>query len=370
MDNTARAIAFYLPQFHPIPENDEWWGRGFTEWTNTAKAKPLFRGHYQPHLPADLGFYDLRLAEAREAQADMARQYGIEGFCYYEYWFAGKRLIERPFNEVLTSGKPDFPFCICWANQTWTGIWHGAPNRILIEQTYPGMADHEAHFHEWLKAFRDKRYITVDNKPLLLIYRPMEIPDIQEVIDFWRRLSVESGLEGLHLVGVCEDPDWVPGDHGFDASVTPRLPLHKTFNWAPWWQPIKKIKSLLKKWRKLPTVFNYADVMRDFLGAAPPGVENYPCLVPNWDNTPRSGSRGFVLHESTPELFRAHVNQAMEMTKDVPVEHRLLFIKSWNEWAEGNHLEPDDRFGHDYLEVLRDELSALRSSPGSSAHRD
>ena len=142
----ARAIALYLPQFHPIPENDAWWGSGFTEWTNTAKARPLFAGHHQPHVPADLGFYDLRLPETREAQAALARRYGIEGFCYYHYWFAGRRILERPFDEVLASGKPDFPFCLCWANESWTGIWHGAPGRILIEQTYPGPADHAAHF--------------------------------------------------------------------------------------------------------------------------------------------------------------------------------------------------------------------------------
>lgn len=139
----VRAIAFYLPQFHPIPENDEWWGKGFTEWTNTAKAKPLFPGHYQPHVPADLGFYDLRLTEARVAQAEMAAEYGIEGFCYWHYWFAGKRLLEHPFNEVMQSGKPDFPFCLGWANDTWSGIWHGAPNRVLIEQTYPGLEDYK-----------------------------------------------------------------------------------------------------------------------------------------------------------------------------------------------------------------------------------
>jgi len=154
-EGTARLIAFYLPQFHPIPENDNWWGKGFTEWTNVAKARPLFRKHYQPHVPADLGFYDLRLPEVRAAQAVMARSVGIEGFCYWHYWFAGKRLLERPFNEVLKSGEPDFPFCLGWANQTWTGIWHGAPNRILIEQTYPGRADYEKHFHALLEAFHD-----------------------------------------------------------------------------------------------------------------------------------------------------------------------------------------------------------------------
>jgi lipopolysaccharide biosynthesis protein len=316
----------------------------------------LFRGHYQPHVPADLGFYDLRVPEVREQQAALARQYGIEGFCYYEYWFAGKRLLERPFNEVLASGRPDYPFCICWANQTWTGIWHGAPGRILIEQTYPGMDDHEAHFAQWLRAFRDRRYLRVDNRPLLLIYRPLEIPEIRAVTAFWRRLAGESGLEGLHLVGVSHDPDWIPQDCGFDASVTPHTPLHRTFNWAPWNRPVLKLRSLVKKWRNRPTVVNYADVYRDLLVTVPAGVENYPCLVPNWDNTPRSGWRGFVLHDSTPELFRGHVRQALEMTEGTPHEHRLLFVKSWNEWAEGNHLEPDLKFGNRYLEVLGEEL--------------
>ena len=170
MNNKPRLIAFYLPQFHPIPENDEWWGRGFTEWTNVAKAVPLFRGHYQPHFPADLGFYDLRVPEVREAQAAMAKAYGIEGFCYYHYWFGhGRRLLERPFNEVLSSGKPDFPFCLCWANDTWTGIWHGAPNKVLIEQRYPGVEDYKAHFYALLDAFRDPRYMTVDGKKIFII---------------------------------------------------------------------------------------------------------------------------------------------------------------------------------------------------------
>ena len=175
----VRPIALYLPQFHPIPENDEWWGKGFTEWTNTAKAKPLFRGHYQPHAPADLGFYDLRVPETRIAQAEMAKEYGIEAFCYYHYWFAGKRVLERPFAEVLESGKPDFPFCLCWANETWTGIWHGAPNKVLIEQTYPGYDDHRNHFDFLLKAFTDRRYVTVDGKPLFLIFKHSTSPKLR-----------------------------------------------------------------------------------------------------------------------------------------------------------------------------------------------
>src|SRR4030066_949188 len=190
----ARVIALYLPQYPPIPENDEWWGRGFTEWTNTAKARTLFRGHYQPHVPADLGFYDLRVPETRIAQAEMAKEYGIEAFCYYHYWFAGKSLLERPFAEVLESGKPDFPFCLCWANQTWTGIWHGAPNRILIEQTYPGMEDHRRHFEALLPAFCDKRYLKVAGKPLFAIYNPMELPATPRVLELWRGLAANAGL--------------------------------------------------------------------------------------------------------------------------------------------------------------------------------
>jgi len=199
----ARVIAYYLPQYHPIPENDAWWGRGFTEWTNVAKARPLFRGHYQPHIPADLGFYDLRVPEVREAQAEMARAYGIEGFCYWHYWFAGKRLIERPFAEVLESGKPDFPFCLAWANQTWTGIWHGASDRVLIEQTYPGPDDHAAHFRALLPAFRDDRYLKVDGKPMFAILQPADLT--AQVLPQWRDLATAAGLKGFHFVGIVKD---------------------------------------------------------------------------------------------------------------------------------------------------------------------
>src|ERR1017187_7945146 len=196
----ARLIAFYLPQFHPILENDAWWGAGFTEWTNVAKAKPLFPGHYQPHVPADLGFYDLRVPETRTAQAALARNAGIEGFCYYHYWFAEKRLLERPFNEVLKSGEPDFPFCLCWANETWSGVWHGAPNRILIEQTYPGAEDHERHFYDLLPTFQDKRYMRVNNRPLFTLYAPQKLPAAAGFIAQWQNLSQKNGLPGIHFV--------------------------------------------------------------------------------------------------------------------------------------------------------------------------
>jgi len=218
----ARVIAFYLPQFHPIPENDLWWGTGFTEWTNVAKAKPLFSGHYQPRIPADLGFYDLRVPETRLAQAEIAQAYGIEGFCYWHYWFAGEQLLERPFNDVLRTKEPKFPFCLAWANESWTGIWHGAPNRLLRAQTYPGFNDHQVHFYKLLQAFADARYMTVEGKPIFVIYRPESIPEVDRVAEFWRGLAIRSGLSGLHLVAYLhagEFLSWRPQDHGFDAAL-------------------------------------------------------------------------------------------------------------------------------------------------------
>lgn len=354
MDDKARVIAFYLPQYHLIPENDEWWGKGFTEWTNTAKAKPLFRDHYQPHIPADLGFYDLRVSETRIAQAEMAREYGIEGFCYYHYWFAGKRIIERPFNEVLESGQPDFPFCLCWANQTWTGIWHGAPNKILIEQTYPGWMDYEANFNEMLKAFLDPRYMTVNGKPILVVYRPTEIPNLAEVADFWQELAVKAGLPGLFLIGMNHDDNWDPRPHHFDAAILEKSP--RKIKRTPWRYPLRKLDQLLKGYQL--TIYDYKDAMKHMLRKGKIDYLEFPCAFPNWDNSPRSKFNSLIFHGSTPELFREHIKQAIDIVIDNPSEQRLLFIKAWNEWAEGNHLEPDLKFGKQYLEVLRDELRA------------
>ncbi len=353
----ARLVAFYLPQYHPIPENDLWWGKGFTEWTNVAKAKPLFRGHYQPHVPADLGFYDLRVPETRAAQAEMAREAGIESFCYYHYWFAGKRILERPFNEVLRSGQPEFPFCLCWANQTWTGIWHGSPDKVLLEQTYPGDDDHQAHFNELLPAFIDRRYVTVDGKPLFLIYRPNEIPDVRRTMEFWRNLAVKAGLKGLHVVAVLHHKNtWIPEDYGFDACVRSYLSPRKE-KWISWRHPVRKLIRSFQLKNGRPTVYSYEKTLMEIFPNETADVEDYPCLLPNWDNTPRSGAEGVVLHGSTPELFRMQVKRALELTEGIPKERRIIFVKSWNEWAEGNHIEPDLRFGKGYLEVLREEIA-------------
>jgi len=350
----ARLIAYYLPQYHPIPENDLWWGKGFTEWTNTAKAKPMFKGHYQPHLPTELGFYDLRVPEVREAQAAMAKSHGIEGFCYYHYWFGGKRLIERPFDEVLKTKKPDFPFSLCWANATWSGIWHGAPNKILLEQTYPSMADHDAHFDYLLKAFLDERYITVDGKPIFTIYRAWEIPNIVNVLERWRERAVAAGLKGLYLVGVNTNMDWRPEDYGLDATTSVKLPQLRP--WPTWQEPVKRLKCWYERKKGLPTIYKYKDILGELLREEAPDFEDYPNVIHSWDNSPRSGVNGLVFTDSSPELFRTHFKSALELVRDKPPEQKIIFLKSWNEWAEGNHLEPDSKYGKAFLEVIKEEV--------------
>ncbi|MES2979196.1 MAG: glycoside hydrolase family 99-like domain-containing protein [Pseudomonadota bacterium] len=350
----TRVIAFYLPQFHPIPENDAWWGKGFTEWSNVARSRPLFEGHEQPRLPADLGFYDLRLSDVRAAQANMARSAGVEGFCYWHYWFGGKRLLERPFNEVLDSGEPDFPFCLGWANESWTGVWNNEPRRMLMEQTYPGEADDRAHFEYLLKAFRDRRYITVDGKPLLFIYKPLNLPDPKRRLDRWREWAHQAGLPGLHIVGNNQLDFDDAAALGLDAAVVSTLGVVNTKNAL-----LNKTRWLL--WglsKKLdlggPRTVRYSDAIELLIpDLSKFGFEAYPCAYPNWDHTPRSGRKGLVLTGSTPELFEQHMQLAVNAVSQRNDEHRIVFLKSWNEWAEGNYMEPDTRWGHAYLDALR-----------------
>ena len=367
---SIRTIAFYLPQFHPIPENDEWWGKGFTEWTNVAKAKPLFKDHYQPKLPAELGFYDLRVPEVREQQAELARQYGVEGFCYWHYWFGnGKRILERPFNEVLESGKPDFPFCLAWANETWTGIWHGLTNEILIEQTYPGREDYIDHFNNLLKAFKDKRYMRVDDKPIFVVYRPNAIPDIKLFVETFQQQAIENGLKGVYLIATNVPVDWDAEAKGFSA-ITPSN--HDKLAYVRSESTIrnfyrkqlnrKKVSKVFKKIFKQPThVYEYKEAMKWFVRDEDVKSIIYPMVIPNWDNTARSGVNGFVLHNSTPDLFKQVMQKAINKIKDLPADKRIVFIKSWNEWAEGNYIEPDRKYGRKYLEVIKELIDSNNS---------
>lgn len=354
----ARVIAAYLPQFHPIPENDIWWGDAFTEWTNVRKATPLFKDHDQPKIPADLGYYDLRVPDSREAQARLAREHDVEGFCYWHYWFGhGRRLLERPFNEVLASGKPDFPFCLAWANHSWkdkTFNPHGS-ERVLIEQLYPGREDHVDHFNAVLPALQDRRYILVDGKPLVYIYSPGFIPDVGEFIALWRQLAAEHGLPGLHFVAQTYDSRKVDlyRSKGFDA-----VNLNRLFDFAD------KDPSLMTRPQTLSSgeerqwqVVDYQRVSKYFSGSEDHREDCYPSVFPNWDPSPRNGSRGHIFTNSTPSAFKAHVLQVLSTLRGKSPEHRIVFLKSWNEWGEGNYIEPDRRFGRGYLESLREALN-------------
>lgn len=351
----ARAVAFYLPQFHPIPENDEWWGPGFTEWTNAAKARPLFPGHKQPDLPADLGFYDLRVPETRAAQADLANRYGIEAFCYWHYWFgAGRRILEMPITEVLRTGEPSLSFCLAWANQTWTGIWHGAKDKILLEQTYPGAEDDQAHFDAIVAALRDERYLRVDDRPVFYVFRPEELPDAGAFVDRWQRMARAAGLPGLYLVAEVSDllgrgPKYRRvAEDGFDAGAYMRLPAET----SP--RDILRMRFRRKLLGGLET-YPYSAAPTCLPAGIDPSIHQ-PAIYPNWDNSPRSRRNGLVLTESSPARFRPHVRAAVDAVASRPPGERLIWIKSWNEWAEGNHLEPDLRFGHGWLEAVGEEL--------------
>jgi lipopolysaccharide biosynthesis protein len=350
----ARVIAFYLPQFHPTPENDAWWGKGFTDWTNVASARVLFKGHEQPHVPADLGFYDLRLPEARAAQAEMAATFGVEGFCYWHYWFGGRRMLERPFNEVLSSGKPDFPFCLGWANHSWSGIWKDEPHRKLIDQIYPGDADDRAHFDYLLNTFNDHRYITVNGKPLLVIFKPTEMPDAKKRFDLWRELALKAGIKGLHIVGINMLDFKSTTELGLDAIMLSTLAVTNTSNALV--NEATRIAWGIRRRLSLggPRIVEYREAIKHLIPDLTQfDCEAYPCVYPNWDNTPRKGRKGLVLINSTPELFESHLNDAVKVVDGRAIENKLIFLKSWNEWAEGNYLEPDTKWGLQYLQALK-----------------
>jgi lipopolysaccharide biosynthesis protein len=362
----VRVIAFYLPQFHPIPENDECWGRGFTEWTNATRATPQFPGHDQPHLPADLGFYDLRLPEARAAQADLARGYGIHGFCYYHYWFDGKRLLERPFNEVLASGEPDFPFCLCWANEPWSRRWDGSEHEIICAQRYS--REEDLRHIRWLaEAFRDPRYIRVEGKPLFLVYRATHLPDSRATTRLWRDECDRLGIGPVFLATVqafSEERNFSPEELGFDATVEfapqwdrvgPRLHFHGRRN-----RILRRLRLLSPGYHR-HRVHSYRELARLAMEKPLPSYELFRCVTPMWDNSPRRAQGAYIFHGSTPELYENWLHFVLGQTMSKPQSRRLAFVNAWNEWAEGNHLEPCQRWGIGYLEATRRALSVCHA---------
>ena len=378
----ARVIGLYLPQFHPIPENDRVWGPGFTEWTNVAKASPLFRGHYQPRIPADLGFYDLRLPETRERQAEMAREAGLEGFCYYHYWFGnGKMLLERPFQEVLNSGKPDYPFCLCWANHDWSNkTWQkDGGTQMIAKQEYPGDEDYVRHFNYVLPAFCDHRYITVDGKPLFAIYDPYNFADVPHFIELWRQLAEQNGLPGIHFVAMISSTSTIrrkedntlerimPNTEssadvynniltlGFDAINSFGKARAEMISQGKYKRNL--IRLLYENLSFLPTLtLDYPKVVEHFFAPEDRWENVYPTIMPQWDRSPRAGSYDGVYVNATPENFRKHIEMALHIIADKQEEHRLIFLKSWNEWGEGNYVEPDLEYGHGFLDAIHKAL--------------
>lgn len=351
-----RLIAFYLPQFYPTKENDEWWQKGFTEWTNVGSAKPLFKGHCQPRVPADLGYYDLRVPEVREEQAQLAREAGIEGFCYWHYWFAGRRLLDRVFREVVEDGKPDYPFCLCWANHSWyQKTWdHTKPDKLLIEQTYPGKLDYIEHFNAMLPAFRDKRYIKVDDKLLFGIYDPIRFDDFECFSDVWNDLAAKNGLNGFYFYGFTFRPSLVETilDKGYSSVVVDNIAEFKDSDTS-------LRERLLRRFFHRPKVLYYDDYSKWILTHFNVKNNVHPCVNPNFDHSPRSGERGVIICDHTPKKWESLLKDIFQKCKDRPDANNLVFIKAWNEWGEGNYLEPDMQYGKGFIQSTRRSLDAF-----------
>lgn len=363
-----RIIAFYLPQFHPCKENDEWWGKGFTEWTNVGKAKPLFKGHDQPRVPTELGYYDLRMPEIRDAQAQLAREAGVEGFMYWHYWFGnGKTLLANIFKEVLESGKPDYPFCLGWANHSWYAkTWNGSETtsrRTLMEQTYPGKEDARQYFETLLPAFMDHRYIKVDGKPLFYIFAPQDLPDTY--INWFKEWAAEAGLPGLYLVANMVrifEPKEEYLSRGFDAvtyqrqqsGVNKKGELSSNIIKRAWGKGVKVLKGWLS--HRPPFMEDYRKVADGFCTEAEKSRDVIPTVMPQWDHTPRSGWNGTLLVNAKPEYFKETMMRAIETVASKPEQEQIIFLKSWNEWGEGNYMEPDLTHGRGYIEALREAI--------------
>lgn len=354
-------LAFYLPQYYPFKENNEWWGEGFTEWTSVGRAKPLFKGHYQPKVPADLGYYDLRLPIVREQQAKLAKKYGIDGFCYWHYWFGdGKRLLDLVENEVVESGNPDFPFCYCWANHTWYAKnWNSKDStrkhKILIEQTYPGNDDFIAHFNCCLNAFRDDRYIKIGNKPVFCIYDAEAIPLFDSMQRIWSELAIRHGFEGIYWISYSmsiQKYDNIRNMNFNDFVVDPmNLAEGKSGKWNTFFRKTLSylgLESLLTL--RIVDYSKYVDCAIDYFSH---NKDITICILPNYDHSPRSGKRALILNGATPKCFGLLCKKVKEIVDKRDTANRFVFIKSWNEWGEGNYLEPDLQYGKGFLEQLK-----------------
>ena len=351
----VKALAIYLPQYHPFPENDEWWGKGFTEWTNVVSSQPQFRGHYQPQLPTDSGYYDLRVPETREQHAQMAKDYGISGFAYYHYWFSGKRLMHQVIDEVLESQKPDFPFCYFWANETWSRRWENKENVVLISQEYS--EEDDRHHAEWLiQSFKDDRYIKINGRPLFLIYKPFDLPNPQRTFEIFEEVCAAHGVPRPFFVASnSHDKDRNPLELGFDTAIHFQM-RHNVLSefWIDGFTPKRLIKNLMQGiFNPTLKVYDYHDylnrVRRNKIK-----YKGFPCVVVGFDNTPRKGKNAVILRNQNIPDFKQALIEAREDAKKLPEGEQFVFINSWNEWAESNHLEPCEKFGTRFLEAVKE----------------
>src|SRR5690606_16281075 len=371
MSSKIQFLAYYLPQFHPIPENDSWWGKGFTEWTNVKKGKPQFNGHYQPIIPGQLGYYDLlKTPNIQEEQAQLAQKYGVDGFIYYQYWFGNKMLLEKPAEAMLKNKKVNIPFCFCWANETWKGIWHGLDNpNVLIEQTYNGVEGYKTYFNYLLPFFEDERYIKVDNKPMFHVYRFDDIPNIDLFIETFNLLAEEHGFNGIYFIATIASDEILKnnsiyGKVGVDVFLKMRYGLDFLFSEKTIAGRIeRRLKKAKQKWlksnkhiddRDKPLIFDYKKGVSK-MNIKFPNKKYMPCVFPNWDNTARSGKKAMIFKNSTPQSWKIHLENTVKEMKKNPDNPPFLVIKSWNEWAEGNYLEPDAKYGLKWLEAIKEQ---------------
>lgn len=352
-----RLIAFYLPQYYPTDFNDKWWEPGFTEWTNVAKAKPLFPGHYQPKLPGELGFYDLRLPETRLKQSVLAQEAGIESFMYWHYWSDSKHVLSEVLEDVVKSGKPNMGFSLCWANHTWAkNAWNGVKNAVtLLEQKYPGVKDDIKHFNYLLPAFRDKRYTRVNGKLLFAVFAPNKLPNPPKFFALWNNLAKEHGLEGFYFVALNRDRNRKSEllQMGYDAIIEDLMDDFRNSHYI--------YTNVL--FRTIRRVFgitfgnDYKDYCKYFLKEYTLQKHNFPCIYPNWDHSARSGKVATIFRNSIPSVWGDFCRKLFSKCDSVYEEENLIFIKSWNEWGEGNYLEPDRRFGRGYIEELKKSIT-------------
>lgn len=347
---TPRLIAFYLTQFHPTAENDLWWGKGFTEWTNVTKAEPLFEGHLQPHLPSDFGFYDLRVRDTRRDQIKTAKQYGIDGFCYHYYWFSGQRILNLPLDDMLLDVESDMPFCLCWANENWTRRWDAADHEVLIAQKY--LPDDDLNFIKSLiPFFEDSRYIRVDGKPYLVVYRPQHLPDAKKTLNVWREYCKSIGLGEIHICAALVHGNEDYKQYGFDSGV--EFPPHNLRS--------ENINDQIKFYDAFKgNVLDYSTIAESYIKRLYKDSKVFKTVFPSWDNTARTKERALIVLNGHPENYEYWLSSTIDLAKKHKDGEQLVFINAWNEWAEGCHLEPDRWFGHGFLEATLNAKKGIR----------